>query len=638
MHSACEIRPEVLAALVSLLTLVFLLLVGDSQETVLRCDAAGLCAGGGVVLVASAAVIGQPQKWGSSFFLRNLFRALLVASFVFLYFGLTSFSPIVAVQALTTLAALTFSASTCTFFAWTLETHGESSRNPWRPPLSLKHVTLGYLCSIGSWLLAYSVLLLHQEVDGHLAGLARSLSREEHLVLFSFGGFFLSTVVGFLLLLLPCGHHCLGGAEKVKPEETPVIRRCNSKADDGIGVGEQAQAPPPMAMRAMPMPAGGCREDAALAPEAPVEHRNPDAQLEVEASCPAVEIDALPAADDVEEVQAVHNEVVPTTTRTTGAETAGGAFPFPRGPSRPRRRCGEAWTAEEAPKQRKAKARSLTAVLEVDEDEGAEEEEQIEQEQILEVEGQDQSGAQEVNHAERTQLCLTANATSADVPQQPGCKQEEAGCADAALPCQQGPVPPSQERRESGEEKPSNAHRLVPIQSLRGRTLEVLRAAGMGNVGLAELRRAMVVSLAGHFAAGLLLLLAGHMVIVALSLLFVKLCFVTARLSASPTASATKIAPCPSPEISVTPAASPGSSSPLANVPESYAASWGFFPPDRGLLREHGNQPGRLGVGVMPAVAEEDVADPMMALSTPSMSSWHEESGSVDRSPKPAAE
>ena len=32
---------------------------------------------------------------------------------------------------------------------------------------------------------AYSVLLLHQEVDGHLAGLSRSLSREEHLVLFS---------------------------------------------------------------------------------------------------------------------------------------------------------------------------------------------------------------------------------------------------------------------------------------------------------------------------------------------------------------------------------------------------------------------------------------------------------------------
>ena len=40
------------------------------------------------------------------------------------YFGLTSFSPIFAVQALTTLAALTFSASTCTFFACTLETHG----------------------------------------------------------------------------------------------------------------------------------------------------------------------------------------------------------------------------------------------------------------------------------------------------------------------------------------------------------------------------------------------------------------------------------------------------------------------------------------------------------------------------------
>eukprot|EP00439_Symbiodinium_sp_Y106_P005712 s4957_g1.t1 len=630
-------RPEVLAAVVSLLTLVFLLLVGDSQETVLRCDAAGLCAGGGVVLVASAAVIGQPQKWGSSFFLRSLFRALLVASFVFLYFGLTSFSPIVAVQALTTLAALTFSASTCTFFAWTLETHGESSRNPWRPRLSLKHVALGYLCSIGSWLLAYSVLLLHQEVDGHLAGLSRSLSREEHLVLFSLGGFFLSTVVGFLLLLLPCGRHCLGGSEKVKPEETPVTRRCNSKADDGIGVGEQAQAPPAMAMWAMPTPAGSCREDAALAPETPVEHRKPDAQLEVEASCPAVDIDALPAADDVEEVQAAHKEVVPTTTPATGAETAGGAFPFPRGPSRPRRRCGEAWTAEEAPKQRKAKARSLTAVLEVDEDEGAEEEEQIEQEEMLEVEGQDQSGAQEVNDAERTQLSLTANATSADGPQQPECKLEEAGCADAALPSQ-GLMPPSQERRGSGEEKPSSAQRLVPIQSLRGRTLEILGAAGMGNVGLAELRRAMVVSLAGHFAAGLLLLLAGHMVIVALSLLFVKLCFVTARLSASPTASATKIASCPSPEISVTPAASPGSSSPLANVPESYAASWGFFPPDRGLLREHGNQPGRLGVGVMPAVAEEDVADPMMALSTPSMSSWHEESGSVDCSPKPAAE
>ena len=33
-------------------------------------------------------------------------------------------------------------------------------------------------------------------------------------------------------------------------------------------------------------------------------------------------------------------------------------------------------------------ARSLTAVLEVDEDEGAEEEEQIEQEEMLEVEGQ----------------------------------------------------------------------------------------------------------------------------------------------------------------------------------------------------------------------------------------------------------
>ncbi|CAE7584071.1 KIN14Q, partial [Symbiodinium sp. CCMP2456] len=644
-HYRCAfLRPEVLAALVSLLTLVFLLLVGDSQETVLRCDAAGLCAGGGVVLVASAAVIAQPQKWGSSFFLRSLFRALLLASFVFLYFGLTSFSPIFAVQALTTLAALTFSASTCTFLACTLETRGELPRNPRGRRLSLKHVALGYLCSIGSWLLAYSVLLLHQEVDGHLAGLSRSLSREEHLVLFSFGGFFLSTVVGFLLLLLPCGHHCLGGTEKVKPEETPVICRCNSKADDSIGIGEQVQAPPATAMQAMP--SVGCREDAAQVPETPppVEHRKPDEQLEVEASCPSFEVDAIPAADVVEAVQAVQKEVVPATTPATGAETAGGAFPFPRGPSRPRRRCGEAWTAEEAPKKRKAKARGLTAVLEVDEDEGAEEEEQIEEEQILEVEGQDQSGAQAVSDAEQNsnaQLCLAANATSADGPQQPECKLEEVGGTDAALPCQEGLMPPSQERRCSSEEKPPSAQRLVPLQcqSLRGRTLEICRAAGMGKVGLPELRRAVLVSLAGHIVAGLLLLLAGHMVIVALSLLFIKLCFLAVRLSASPTASATKIAQCPSPEISVTPAASRGSSSPLANVPESYAASWGFFPPDRGLLREHGNQPGRLGVGVMPAVAEEDVAaDPMMALSTPPMSSWPEESGSVDRSPKPAAE
>ena len=35
MHGAREIRPEVLAAVVSLLTLVFLLLVGDSQVDVL---------------------------------------------------------------------------------------------------------------------------------------------------------------------------------------------------------------------------------------------------------------------------------------------------------------------------------------------------------------------------------------------------------------------------------------------------------------------------------------------------------------------------------------------------------------------------------------------------------------------------
>ncbi|CAE7899431.1 BCS1 [Symbiodinium microadriaticum] len=292
---------------------------------------------------------------------------------------------------------------------------------------------------------AYSVLLLHQEVDGHLAGLSRSLSREEHLVLFSFGGFFLSTVVGFLLLLLPCGHHCLGGTEKVKPEETPVIRRCNSKADDSIGIGVQVQAPPAVAMRAMP--AVVCREDAAQVPETPppVEHRKPDAQLEVDASCPTFEMDVVPAADVVEEVQAVpvHKEVVPAATPATGAETAGAAFPFPRGPSRPRRRrCGEAWTAEEAPKQRKAKARSLTAVLEVDEDEGAEEEEQIEEEQILEVEGQDQSGAQAVSDAEQNsnaQLCLAASATSADGPQQPECKLEE------ALPCQEGLMPPAQD-------------------------------------------------------------------------------------------------------------------------------------------------------------------------------------------------
>ena len=47
------------------------------------------------------------------------------------------------------------------------------------------------------------------------------------------------------------------------------------------------------------------------------------------------------------------------------------------------------WRVHDSPEvSHHMQARSLTAVLEVDEDEGAEEEEQIEEEQILEVEGQ----------------------------------------------------------------------------------------------------------------------------------------------------------------------------------------------------------------------------------------------------------
>ncbi|CAE7309461.1 unnamed protein product [Symbiodinium natans] len=170
-------------------------------------------------------------------------------------------------------------------------------------------VALAYFASIANLLLAYAVLLLHHDVDGHFAGLSARLSREEHLVLFSFGGFFISTFIGFLLLLLPGGRRLLGGSEQVKPENVLVVSRCHSKADGGLG--ETMDTLPSVAQK---------DEAQVEAESAPVEE--PCEPSERNEPGPGVEASEAEcgSADAVEEVQSLQEEVVPPATSTKGVK------------------------------------------------------------------------------------------------------------------------------------------------------------------------------------------------------------------------------------------------------------------------------------------------------------------------------
>ena len=108
-------------------------------------------------------------------------------------------------------------------------------------PVLIRHRLLGPChpaVTESAWPEAYLVLLLHREVDGQFGGLSATLSREEHLVLFSclsecqsvavegFGGFLISTGAWFVALLLPCGRRALEGAsETSEGQQVWQVRR-----------------------------------------------------------------------------------------------------------------------------------------------------------------------------------------------------------------------------------------------------------------------------------------------------------------------------------------------------------------------------------------------------------------------------
>ncbi|CAJ1450568.1 unnamed protein product [Effrenium voratum] len=365
---------------------------------------------------------------------------------------------------------------------------------------------------------AYCVLLLHKERDGRVAWLSAALSREEHLVLFSFGGFVLSAGLWFLARLLPLE---LGEAKT---------------SGDGMSQCPTKEEPKPE-----------------MEVETQELEQIPEATETEEATVEVVAIPSEPEAAPSEDLEK------PMPTPAAGAMP----FPFPRGPSRPRR--GEAWGSP----KRSVTNSSLTSVPEADE-------------------ACEDAGPGREREEPQAPLRLNVTSFLAGLPPAAVQVQEE-------LPLEPEPASATQTLEEVA---PSGAELAAPAAAApaaphprrsAGRWQRCLCSRGRGK---AALRRALL-SLAAHLTAGLALLLAGYILVVALALLSAKLLFGLARMEPRPLEPLTVEAQRP-PSVTTSP-----SNSPLAKVSESYAASWGFFPsPERSEDAQK--------LGMMPAVPEED--------------------------------
>eukprot|EP00434_Breviolum_minutum_P029670 symbB.v1.2.026228.t1/scaffold2604.1/size115680/9 len=294
-------------------------------------------------------------------------------------------------------------------------------------------------------------------------------------------------------------------------------------------------------------------------------------------------------------------------------------FPFPRGPSRPRRRCEEAWSSP----SRHNMVQSLSAVPEGDEDTAEGDVPETLQVTRLNVRAFLAKAVPvplKEEHYEPSPSLTTPEALEADLDVAPEASLPEADSPHVPpAPCEDLPVSPGSEEipvSPVSEEIPSHEQLARPTHSeIRKRHWrKVLRpqTLGLADISLSDVGRAAVVSVSAHACAGLILLLGGYIIVVILALLSVKILFLLAgwldrsRIPDPEPCQVTDELSTLTPEISV--ASTSPTASPLAKVPEAYAASWGFFMPDRPKAGSFAT------LGTMPPVLEEDIPDPKTEL------------------------
>ncbi|CAK9058249.1 unnamed protein product [Durusdinium trenchii] len=567
----------------ALSSLILLITVGGSEDTVVNCTVLGLCVGLGVgaafgvwSLLIAVKHWCHPIADPSGHIWQYFLHLLCVWAGVFTFFAFVNLAPIFLVQTLACLAAASFA---LTVGSVLLRTWWSLALVPYWAE------RFGLLVSIAAWSFAYVVLLLHREVNDHFAGLSARLSREEHLVLFSFGGFLISAAAWFLALLLPCGRCALQGRKVEVKEES--ISRYPSKEEP-------------------------VQDEAALEVDTVVEINDVPEEVE-ESDADARE---LSLSEDFQDstVQPLHpvspsdlpGEVSPTSEEEkqvakplSGGSTAA-PFPFPRGPSRPRRR-EEAWGS---PTRGRVQGTGLSAVPEGDEDTVEGELQEVSPVPRWNI----QAFLSNAGPARPLEACSEESEISEEVFETAAAPPEaaEAACLPEAdsphglpSPCEDLPV--------SVVETASPVARLSQSEARKRHWRKVLQAPqalGLADISLADVGRAAVVSLAAHACAGLILLLGGYIFVVVLALLSVRVFFLLAawldqvQLSDPETCQVVAEQAELSPEMSV--ASTSPSSSPLAKVPEAYAASWGFFPPDR-----PNDGPDAERLGAMPSVQEE---------------------------------
>lgn len=588
--------PLALRISLALISLVFLILVGGSEDTIVRCDVLGLCVGfGAIVVFGFVVVIFFARKLhGStvmpSFIWQQFLHLLCVCAAAFLFFAFVSILPIFLLQTLASLAAASFAMAV-----------GSILLRIWwkRAYFSPFAERFGLFASIASWSSAYLVLLLHREVEGHFAGLSAHLSREEHLVLFGFGGFLISTALWFLALLLPCGRRALQG-KKVEVKEDSVSRYpskeepAEEEADQHLDTVVEIKDVSEETLQHLQV-------EGAEIPEEPLE----DASMHcVTADLPG---EVSPSSDEEMEEKPAAKPV----------QSGAAPFPFPRGPSRPRRRCEEAWSSPS-----RHNVQSLSAVPEGDEDTEGDVPETL-QVTRLNVRAFLAKAVPVPLKEEQPDKPTCDDALEADLDVAPEASLPEADSPHVPpAPCEDLPVSPGSEEipvSPVSEEIPSHEQLARPTHSeIRKRHWrKVLRpqTLGLADISLSDVGRAAVVSVSAHACAGLILLLGGYIIVVILALLSVKILFLLAgwldksRIPDPEPCQVTDELSTLTPEISV--ASTSPTASPLAKVPEAYAASWGFFMPDR--PKEVGDAD-RADRGTMPPVLEEDIPDPKTEL------------------------